>query len=138
MKFIVKNLSIISIIVISLISLSLAAKTGGNYSKSCKAMKLNGSTLSAECKNRNGVYMNTSVNLGTCVTNSNGSLARGGGYQNSSRRCVIHRGNTLSCQSKNIQGSWKQASINLDTIIGNNNGKFYGCRSVLNKLIDTI
>merc|ERR1712032_484958 len=102
-------------------------KTGGSFSRSCRKTKLKDSTLSSECKTRRGTWMATSVNLGSCVTNNNGSLKRGGGYQNSSRRCVLHRGNTLSCQSKNIRGQWKQSSINLDTFIGNDNGRFVGC-----------
>ena len=134
MKFIRKNLTTISLILICLISLSLA-KRHRNFSKSCEKMKLMGSVFSAECKTKEGTWMLTSVELGYCVTNSNGSLKSGGGYQNSSRGCVLHRGNTLSCQSESMTGKWIQASINLDTIIGNNNGIFIGCGKATKSLI---
>jgi len=133
MKFIRKNLTTISLILISLISLNLAARTGGDFSKTCKKTKLAGSTLSSECKKINGQWMTTSVDLGSCITNDNGALkARPSGYQNSSRKCRIHNANTLTCESKNIKGQWKQASINLNTLIGNKNGSLNGCGKATN------
>ena len=133
MKFIRKNLTTISLILISLISLNLAARTGGNFSLSCQLTKLTGSTLSSKCRKINGQWMNTSVDLGSCITNDNGALkARPSGYQNSSRKCRIHNANTLTCESKNMKGKWKQASINLNTLIGNKNGSLNGCGKATN------
>lgn len=97
-------------------------ETTGNYSKSCKGIKLAGTKLNAQCKNKKGKYIKTSLNLSSCVGNNNGKLVAGSGsYHKSSKGCKVAK-NVLNCQSKNKKGKYLKASLALNTFISNING----------------
>jgi len=118
--------------IICFATLGLASRNKGAYSKTCHAMKLVGSILSGKCKDMRGHLKDTSLDLGSCITNNNGNLQTGGAaYQNSSKGCVLLAHKTLSCQSQTMTGQWRQSSILLDNYISNINGvlKFDNCKN---------
>src|SRR6516164_1985261 len=58
-------------------------KSPGNFSGSCKNLRLNATslsktaTLAADCKEKNGSYLNSQMNLNDIITNNHGSLQWG-------------------------------------------------------------
>lgn len=98
------------------------AETMGNFSATCKGIKLSGTKLSGQCKNKKGKYVKTTLALNTCVGNNNGKLvAHSTNYHKSSKACKVAK-NVLNCQSKNRKGKFLKASLSLNTFISNING----------------
>ena len=137
MKLNVYFLKIFSIFVICIATLSLVSsksRNKGAYFKTCRELKLIGSTLSGLCQDMRQRWKPTSLDLGGCITNNNGNLQTGGAaYQNSTKNCQLLAFKTLSCLSQTINGQWRRSSIFLDNHISNINGvlKFDNCKNPL-------
>lgn len=95
----------------------------GTWRKTCRDWRRRGDTLRAECRNRYGDWVRTSLNLRECrgeVGNDNGNLvcagsrqeAPGGTWRESCRRWR-RRGDTLWAECRNRQGNWVNSSLNL-------------------------
>lgn len=63
------------VLVATLVLLVVNVLADGNFSSSCKDIKVSGSTLKANCKNSKKVYVATSISLNKCLANYSGRLA---------------------------------------------------------------
>lgn len=94
------------------------------FSRSSSHIKLEGTQLKAECKDRGGSYHGASFELNNYIANLDGKLQwQPNGNFNATSRNLSLDGATLKCQSKTRAGSWRDTSINLDEKISNFNGK---------------
>ena len=99
----------------------------GDFSFTCKAIKINGNMLTAICRTRAQLPNPTSINLDRCIENRDGKLTWGG--PNFSQTCVNIKlddtGNNmlLNANCKKINGNLIPASINLDQRIDNQDGR---------------
>ena len=105
------------------------AMATGDFSQSCADIKLDGSSLSAECRKINGAYENTTINLDDYIGNLDGTLSWGDHLF--SRTCKdIYLGQLLSNREYVINAScekrdgytYEATEINLDDHIANIDG----------------
>ncbi|KAF8596759.1 Cyanovirin-N [Ceratobasidium sp. AG-I] len=95
----------------------------GNFSSSCKDIKVSGTTLKANCKNSKKVYVAASVSLYKCLANYGGKLACAvnfdGRYSDSCSSCIFPPGTSQSyaCICKPNKNT--PSSIDLDKCIAN-------------------
>jgi len=113
---------------------------GGSWNQSCVAGRMVGSTLYAQCEDRNGRRVNSSINMRQCpsnlVRNSNGQLTcmgngygadrmPGGSWAQSCRNTEIRNG-ILYATCDNGNGSWVPAKITLGQCYGDRVKNDYG------------
>ena len=102
----------------------LEAVTATGFSLSSIDVKLEGSKLKARCKDMEGLYHDSAIELNNYIENIDGFLEwqPNGNFIASSRNVVL-AGTVLKCQSKNREGEWRRTSIDLDEQIFNSNGR---------------
>ena len=95
------------------------------FSRSSMHISLSGTHLRAKCRDRQGCYHDSAIDINNYIVNDNGVLKwqASGNFAASSRGIVIE-GSVLRCQSRSRRGDWCRAQINLDEKIANFNGKF--------------
>ena len=99
----------------------------GDFSFTCKAIKINGNMLTAICRTKAQLPNPTSINLDTCIDNLDGKLVWSG--RNFSQTCANIKlddtGNNilLNANCKKRNGALIPASINLDQRIDNQDGR---------------
>lgn len=59
---------------IALPDVSHTIEKRGGFQGTCQDSAISGTTLTAECKNRNGAWGATSVDLNACANNNNGAI----------------------------------------------------------------
>jgi hypothetical protein len=129
-------------LIIALVVAGLApagAQQGGSYMQTCNNVRQNGNRISASCRNSNGGYQYTQLNL-PCngdIANNNGYLvcsrggyggggyggggyhgggygnAPGGSYQSSCRGARMQNGNVLYAQCQATNGYYNNTSLNV-------------------------
>lgn len=117
---IVVSIAILNLVVSAEIKSFMKMKNG--FADTCIYITFNGTTLNAQCKNRDGVNQGSRLDLNQCITNDNGALKfrNNGQFGKSCQNCKLN-GNDLSCECKDIGGTFRNASINLNEGITNNN-----------------
>jgi hypothetical protein len=107
-------------------------KSPGNFSGSCKNLRLNATslsktaTLAADCKGKNGSYLNSQVNLNDVITNNHGSLQWGRpGSADFQQSCSGDdlSGSRLTSSCVESAEVKKSTQIDLNEKITNANGK---------------
>jgi len=96
--------------------------TKDNYDASCIRIFFSDNTLRATCQTSNGDWKITSLDLNTCLSNTNGIFTCGGRYGQSARGQSLS-GTTLSAQLQTVSGNWMQTTVNLNNFISNINGE---------------
>ncbi|MDF3074837.1 MAG: hypothetical protein K0S54_2504 [Alphaproteobacteria bacterium] len=114
---------------------------GGSWNQSCRNARIVRDDLVAECRQRDGDWIRTRLDLDDCrgraVTNDNGRLRCGesghagytmpGGSWNQSCRNAQIRGDDLVAECRERDGSWNRTSLDLDGCRGrpvsNQNGR---------------
>ncbi|KAG8702617.1 hypothetical protein FRC08_003363 [Ceratobasidium sp. 394] len=93
-----------------------------SFSQSSQNIRLEGSTLHADCRASDGNFHSSSLNLDSCLGNENGSFQWG--KQNFSHSAQGFGLNVpiLTASLQNEGGGFQQAEINLDERIANDNG----------------
>src|SRR5262249_41117303 len=107
-------------------------KSPGDFSGSCKNIRLNATnfsktaTLTADCRRRDGSYLNSQMNLNDVITNNHGSLQWGhpGGadFQQSCSGDALS-GSKLASSCVESAEVRKSTQIDLNEKITNDNGK---------------
>jgi hypothetical protein len=107
-------------------------KSPGNFSGSCKNLRLNATslsktaTLAADCKEKNGSYLNSQMNLNDIITNNHGSLQWGrpgsADFQQSCSGDALS-GSRLASSCVESAGVKKSTQIDLNEKITNATGK---------------
>merc|ERR1712004_300898 len=147
MKFVKITPKVLSIIFIAIISLSLAKRTKRSkmLPKTCENYKLNGETLTADCKIAGAMSMvdkgtmRTSVNLSKCVGNIEGKLKAGsGGYERSCSGCKLTKDTfgsyNLACKCKTSRGATKDTTLYV-SFMTSKDGKFNNCGTATGEII---
>ena len=93
----------------------------GNFSHSCRDFALNGTTLSATCKDRSANFRQTSLDLNRRVGNRNGNLTISGNYASTCKNVGLS-GVSLHGDCRTFNGDFRSTSLNLDGVITNNDG----------------
>jgi hypothetical protein len=111
------------------------ATSSGGFTTSCQNIALftnvdrfNSVNLSANCRNNEGTFTPTAINLSDSIINSFGGLLwqENGGFGGSVRNCRLRDSDdvtVLQCEANDGSGNWKNAAINLDKRIANDNGQ---------------
>ena len=94
----------------------------GGFIGTCKSLSVSNTILKAQCGNRNGVWISTSLDLNTCFQNFNGLFSCGGGYAATGRDASVS-GTVLTGTLAKRNGKWKTAQIDLNNFITNVNGE---------------
>ena len=94
------------------------------FSQSSVDMVLDGSVLKAKCKDLNGVFQPSAIDLNSYIANHEGKLdwALGGNFAASSSNLQFNGASTLQALCRTSSGSEVPASINLDDCIANVDG----------------
>ena len=94
------------------------------FSKSSVDIVLDGSVLKAKCKDLEGSFQSSDINLNSYITNLEGKLdwALGGNFAATSHDLQFCGPSTLQAICKQTSGGEVLASINLDEHIGNIDG----------------
>ncbi|KAB5589438.1 hypothetical protein CTheo_7117 [Ceratobasidium theobromae] len=92
-----------------------------NFGASCRNTALRGSILSADCRSRNGIYGGATIDLSSCVVNTNASLRcqSNGQFFKSCSNCGVS-GATLSCR---CNPGPRDTSLDLNQCVGNEDGR---------------
>jgi hypothetical protein len=96
----------------------------GNFAANCSNISLQGSNvLSASCPTGGGTQMSTTLDLDSCITNSNGALMWGssGNYAGSCSGCSLS-GTLLTCQCSDMNGQAHSTTIDVNHQITNCSG----------------
>ena len=120
---VIKIISILLFLIFFVNSLKLKGDSGKNFSSSCDNIKLNGSTLSATCKNRKNTKFNSSIDLNKFIGIDRGQLKFKikGNYSQDVDSCKLES-TILKCVLKSDQSN---VEINLNDVVGNSNGSLY-------------
>jgi hypothetical protein len=104
-------------------SASVSSDSSGNFGASCTGVSLSGSVLSAHCYSIAGQLQASSLDLNTCITNSDGIAAFqvNGGYYGSCHACSL-QGTVMSCQCTDYFGQSRPTSIDVNDHVSNCNG----------------
>ncbi|MEM7592834.1 MAG: CVNH domain-containing protein [Cyanobacteria bacterium P01_A01_bin.83] len=95
----------------------------GDFSQTCDDVSIGGSTLSADCRRRNGSYNSTSINLNPDIENVNGSLKwQPSNFIETCRNTALAGGGTMEAECKTRDQRWVSTRINLDDHIANIDG----------------
>ena len=95
------------------------------FSRSSMDISLSGSVLTANCRDIEGSYHVSTLDLNNWIANIDGSLrwAHNGKFYDSSSDTSLIDGVTLKANCRKIDGSRVSSTLNLDEKIGNLNGK---------------
>jgi hypothetical protein len=102
-----------------------AAPVGAGYTSSCALAQLQaGQVLAANCVNSSQALVPSTLDLSSCLTNSNGTLGwqNNGGFAGSCSSCQLTGGSQLSCQCNNVSAQGVSTSIDLTANINNCDG----------------
>jgi len=99
----------------------------GEFTKSCWDIDLLGTSLFADCRERDGGVANAGISLNNRIANDDGQLhwRNNGGYGGSTQNCEVEQdsGKTfLHCDTRKSDGTWTSSSLNLDDHIANIDG----------------
>ncbi|KIM64735.1 hypothetical protein SCLCIDRAFT_114413 [Scleroderma citrinum Foug A] len=110
-------------LILATLSTRSSADSLSDWSYTCKDYYLSNPVLYASCKQENGQYDNTSINLDKCVTNDNGVLYCGtnGDYSSTCSDCTF-TGTTVVCDCKDSSQIVHSTSIDLNQCLTNSNG----------------
>jgi hypothetical protein len=103
----------------------MPAPAGSGYAASCALAQLQaGQVLAASCLDTSQALKATTLDLSTCLTNSNGALAwqNNGGFAGSCSGCQLTGGAKLACQCNDVSAKAVSTSIDLSTKINNCDG----------------
>jgi len=98
------------------------------FTLSCTSLGLNGSELSAQCRNEHGQYVHSTIDLNHYLSNRNGefywkSTILGTGFVTSAKDISLADGAVLTASLQNNNGVFIPAYLNLNFCIANINGK---------------
>ena len=98
-------------------------KLAGNFSFSCKELKLKSTILSANCENKKNKFVPASLDLKGCVsTTEDGALIPGSkGF--TGKDCGVTELGKMMCKNTNKMGKEIYAKYDLNLNIMNNDGK---------------
>jgi hypothetical protein len=93
------------------------------YSASSRYIKVDGPTLSAECRTIGGSYQLSKLNLSSCLANIDGCLqwAANGEFWASSKDSSVD-GSNFEAKCRKINGTYVTSIIDLDEKIANIDG----------------
>jgi hypothetical protein len=100
------------------------APFGSGYTASCAIAQLQaGRVLAANCPNAAQALGSTTLDLSSCLTNTNGTLAwqNNGGFAASCSGCQL-TGSQLTCQCNNVSAQAVSTTIDLSANVNNCNG----------------
>ena len=99
------------------------------FSRSSNDITLSGSVLTANCRDIEGSYHVSTLDLNNWIANIDGSLrwAHNGRFYDSSKDTSLIDGATLKADCRKIDGSYVNSTLNLDDKIANLNGKLVPC-----------
>ncbi|KAL0957836.1 hypothetical protein HGRIS_000021 [Hohenbuehelia grisea] len=104
-----------------------AGPLSGGYAPHCEEIRLQGTTLSAECTTSNYETFQSSVNLNSCVGASSGKLgySASGGFASACdlASCQLIGEEYLTCNCKATNGQTVQSQYDLNQCVGMANGK---------------
>jgi len=118
-----KTLSILCFVSMTVACLNPLGKEAlaGNFSRSCGDIALNGTTLSATCKDRSANPRRTSLDLNRRIGNRDGRLTISGGYASTCKNVGLS-GVSLQGDCKTFNGDFRSTSLDLNRVITNNDG----------------
>jgi hypothetical protein len=118
-----KTLSLLGVVSMTVVFLNPLGKAAlaGNFSRSCGEFRLNGTILSATCKDRSANPRRTSLDLNRRIGNKDGHLTISGGYASTCRNINLN-GVTLRGDCRTYNGDFRATSLNLNKVISNNDG----------------
>ena len=95
------------------------------FSRSSTDISLSKSVLTANCRDSNGSYNVSTLDLNNWIANIDGSLrwAENGKFYDSSSGTSLTDGVTLKAKCRNIDGWYVNSTLNLDEKIANVDGK---------------
>lgn len=96
-----------------------------SFSKTSKNIKIDGPVLSADCQDREGTYLHSTLNLNDSIANNDGSMVwrKGGNFWASSRDSHLTDPAYLHAECRKRDGSFIPSQIYLDEKIVNDDGK---------------
>jgi hypothetical protein len=95
----------------------------GQFSQTCKDIQVSGSKLSASCKDENGRYNQTSIDLSPYIDNVDGTLKwQPKNFIITCKDTAVSNGNKLKAECKTRKQEFVPTAINLDDHIANING----------------
>jgi hypothetical protein len=95
----------------------------GQFSKTCKDIRVSGSKLSASCKKVNGTYNETSIDLNPYIENVDGKLKwQPKNFIVTCKDTAVSDGNKLKAECKTRKQEFVPTAINLDDHIANIDG----------------
>jgi hypothetical protein len=103
----------------------MPAPVGRGYTATCALAQLQaGRVLAANCLNASQALGATTLDLSSCLTNTNGTLAwqNNGGFAASCSACQLTGGAQLTCQCNNVSAQAVSTSMDLSANINNCNG----------------
>ena len=95
------------------------------FSRSSKDISISHSVLTANCRDSDGSYNVSTLDLNDWITNIDGTLrwAEDGKFYDTSKGTSLTDGVTLKAKCKNVDGSYVSSTLNLDEKIANVDGK---------------
>eukprot|EP01099_Mayorella_cantabrigiensis_P004022 TRINITY_DN3018_c0_g1_i1.p1 TRINITY_DN3018_c0_g1~~TRINITY_DN3018_c0_g1_i1.p1 ORF type:complete len:117 (+),score=3.08 TRINITY_DN3018_c0_g1_i1:51-353(+) len=94
-----------------------------SFSRSSNNIRLNGSILSASCRNKKGGYHESCLDLDEYIGNKQGRIVWAGrNFSRSSEEIVLKFDHMLECKARDSNGKFHLNSIDLDERIGNVDG----------------
>ncbi|KAL7276436.1 hypothetical protein RUND412_000575 [Rhizina undulata] len=96
-----------------------------SYSRSSREISLqNDHILVAQCRNVNGEFVESRLDLNRYLGNINGVFYWNEKvFSNSAREVRLEYGSELFAELRREDGSWRATSVDLNDHIGNHNGK---------------
>ncbi|KIM66722.1 hypothetical protein SCLCIDRAFT_75972, partial [Scleroderma citrinum Foug A] len=93
------------------------------FAYTCNSSSLSGTMLTAYCQLKDGSYGWSSLDLNSCLVNTNGILycSQNGDYGATCSSCSLS-GTVLGCTCQDSQQAGQSASIDLNSCVTNNNG----------------
>ena len=95
------------------------------FSRSSKDISISRSVLTANCRDSDGSYNVSTLDLNNWIANIDGSLrwAEDGKFYDSSKNTSLTDDVTLEADCRNVHGSYVSSTLNLDEKIANVDGK---------------